>query len=61
MMKYVRAVKNLLAINIILLVTLTEKTSQSDFLQPRQQNAKISTYPIEGNNNTFLQSDHSSI
>ncbi len=51
-------------------LTLTEKTSQSDFLQLRQQNAKIlhiqstSNHKLvlfSGNNNTFLQSDHSSV
>ena len=52
-------------------LTLTEKTYPSDFLQLRQQNAKILTNPqstsndqivlFQGNNNTFLQSDHSSI
>ena len=37
-------------------LTLTEKTSQSDYLQVREQNAKILTYPINklGPNSSVL-------
>ena len=49
-------------------LTLTEKTSQRDFLQVRQQNVRILTYPINklGPNSsvfrdTYLNYDHFSI